>query len=124
MDLGSVMDYCLVKKGVTQEFPFDSSTLVFKVAGKIFAMINLQAWENNKKVISLKCDPLRAQELRDTYIGIQGAYHMNKKHWNGVDLSDTQIKPHLLCELIDHSYEMVYKGLSKKLKQDIDLDLI
>ena len=109
-DVESFRSYCLSKKGVSEDFPFDEETLVFKVMGKMFAVTGL---EHIPFQVSLKCDPERAIELRDEYPdAIMGAYHMSKKHWNSV--VPTAIPPQLVKELIDHSYELVVKGLTKK----------
>jgi predicted DNA-binding protein (MmcQ/YjbR family) len=109
MNLESFRTYCLQKKGVTEGFPFDEDTLVFKVMGKMFALTGL---ENIPLSANLKCDPERALELRETYEAVQPGYHMNKKYWNTVifdgTLSDVEIR-----ELVDHSYELVVKGLKK-----------
>jgi predicted DNA-binding protein (MmcQ/YjbR family) len=103
----------LHKKGVKEDFPFDEVTMTMKVMGKIFAFIPLDA---EYFQISLKCDPDCAIELRETYEEIEGAFHLNKKHWNSVNcegsLSDKFIK-----ELIDHSYDLVVKGLKKSEKE-------
>jgi len=115
MNIEEVRDYCLSKKGATEDFPFDEVSLVIKVGGKMFALISLDAEEKN---VALKCDPEYAIELREKYEGIRPAWHFNKKHWNNVflesDVSEKNIK-----ELIDHSYEMVLKGMSKKLRDEI-----
>ena len=73
--------YCLSKPEVTEAFPFDETTLVFKVCGKIFALTGL---ENIVFEVNLKCDPDRAVELREAHEGIRAGFHMNKKHWNTV----------------------------------------
>lgn len=113
MYIDNLRNYCLTKNGVTEAFPFDQSTLVFKVFGKMFALIDVDDF----KGINLKCDPERSIELREAYHAITGGYHMNKKHWNTVsfnlDVSDT-----LIFELIDHSYELVYFSLPKKLRDE------
>ena len=114
MDIESFREHCIVKKGVTEEFPFDNQTLVFKVMGKVFALADVDLFTS----VNLKCDPERAVELRERYDGIQPGYHMNKKHWNTV-LMDGTIPDVLTKELIDHSYERVVKGLSKKLKEEL-----
>lgn len=114
MDIESFREHCIVKKGVTEEFPFDSQTLVFKVMGKVFALADVDLFTS----VNLKCDPERAVELRERYDGIQPGYHMNKKHWNTV-LMDGTIPDVLTKELIDHSYERVVKGLPKKLKEEL-----
>ena len=113
MNVENFRDYCLAKKGVTEEFPFDEETLVYKVSGKMFALCGL---EHVPFQISLKCDPERALRLREEYDGkITGAYHMNKKHWNTV--LPESLPPALVRELIDHSYELVVNGLTKKQQQ-------
>ncbi len=114
MDIESFREHCIVKKGVTEEFPFDNQTLVFKVMGKVFALADVDLFTS----VNLKCDPERAVELRERYDGIQPGYHMNKKHWNTV-LMDGTIPDVLTKELIDHSYERVVKGLPKKLKEEL-----
>jgi len=108
MNIEEYRDYCLAKKGTTEEFPFDNKTLVFKVMGKLFALTDVE----NFTSINLKCDPERAIELREHHSGIQPGYHMNKKHWNTV-LADGSVDDRLMQELIDHSYDMVVKGLRK-----------
>ena len=115
MNIEEYREYCLAKKGVTEGFPFDEKTLVFKVMGKMFALCGV----NNFDFINLKCDPEKAIELREEYEGITGAFHMSKVHWNSCyiqsDLSDT-----LLYELIDHSYDLIVNKLTKKLKDELN----
>ena len=119
MDLQMYYEYCLSKKGVTEHFPFDEDTLVFKVGGKMFALSSLKLWENQNPSVNLKCNPETAQELRAQYDDIQPGYHMSKLHWNTIavnrDVSDKLIK-----ELIDDSYELIFKSLTKKLQEDIN----
>lgn len=114
MNIEELREYCLSKASTTEEFPFDETTLVFKVAGKIFVITSIDEFDG----VNLKCDPEKAIELREEYSGIEPGYHMNKKHWNTVrpntDVSDNKIK-----ELIDHSYEMVIKGLPKKVRMEL-----
>lgn len=105
--------YCSAKKGVTEEFPFDESTLVFKVVGKAFALSSLSEEEAR---VNLKCDPDRAIELREEYPDIIPGWHMNKKHWNTVYL-ERELPDKMIEELIDHSYEMVVKKMPKKLRE-------
>lgn len=111
MDIEELREYCMQKTGVEECFPFDNDTLVFKVAGKMFLLIGLQ----NPVAFNAKCDPERAAVLREEYEEITPGYHMSKVHWNTVNmrgrLTVTQIK-----DLIDHSYEMVYQKLPKKVK--------
>lgn len=112
MNIEEFRDYCLGKPGVTEEFPFDETTLVFKVSGKMFALTNLDGdWS-----LALKCNPDRAIELREKYPAIQPGYHMNKIHWNTV-MMDGSLPDTLLTELIDHSYQLVVEKLPAKLKQ-------
>ena len=110
MNIEQFRDYCLSKKGVTESFPFDENTLVFKVLDKMFALTGLNA-ENASA--NLKCDPDRALELREQYEAVQPGYHMNKKHWNTI-LLESDVGDDLLKELIDHSYELVVKKMRKK----------
>jgi predicted DNA-binding protein (MmcQ/YjbR family) len=116
MDIETIRGFCLSLSFVTEDFPFDQSTLVFKVGGKIFALTDV----DNGSFINLKCDPEKAIELREEYDGIKLGYHMNKKHWNSVyihsDVSDKQ-----LFELIMHSYELVYSSLPKKVRNEFTL---
>ena len=114
MNIEEYREYCSQKKGVTEEFPFGEETLVFKVMGKLFALTNVGDFAS----INLKCDPERALELRESYPGIVAGYHMNKKHWNTVS-TDGSVPYPLLVELIDHSYDLVVSGLTKKLKDEL-----
>lgn len=115
MDIESFRTYCLSKKGVTEEFPFDEVTLVFKVMGKMFALTGLSRIPFS---VNLKCDPDRAIELREYHVEVEPGYHMNKKHWNTVNFSGT-LTTNTLCELVDHSYDLVVQGLTKKMKQEL-----
>lgn len=118
MTITDFYDFCLAKRGVTEHFPFDEDTLVFKVGGKMFALSSLSEWEGGKPSMNLKCDPERALELRAEYDGISPGYHMSKVHWNTITVkSDVPAK--LLRELITHSYELVFSSLTKKLQAEI-----
>ncbi len=119
MNIEQLCEYCLKKNGVTEDFPFDEHTLVFKVLGKMFALVGLEKWENGDKSINLKCDPDYAEELRAQYDSINAGYHMSKKHWNTVSLNSAEISPQFLSELIDHSYDMVVKGMTKKMRESL-----
>lgn len=121
MNIEQVRNYCLNKKGVTEDFPFDEETLVFKVLGKLFALTSLKGWEEGTQSVNLKCDPEYAQELRAEYETIEPGFHMNKKHWNTVRIYKSELEPKLFFELIDHSYNMVVKGMSKKMKEQLGL---
>jgi predicted DNA-binding protein (MmcQ/YjbR family) len=114
MDIEFVRDYCLKKKAVTEELPFDEDSPVYKVAGKIFAIVNLVPPYS----INLKCEPEKAMELRERYEAVTPGYHMNKTHWNTVELNQN-IPPKLIKEWIDQSYELVVSGLP--IKQRIKL---
>ncbi|WP_411029935.1 MmcQ/YjbR family DNA-binding protein [Spongiimicrobium sp. 3-5] len=116
MNIEEFRNFCISKKGVTEEFPFDENTLVFKVMGKMFA---LTALERLPPQANLKCDPERAITLRETYDGnIIPGYHMSKVHWNTILLE--HLAPELIMELIDHSYELVISKFTKKLKAEYD----
>ncbi len=110
MNLEAFREYCLAKPGAEETTPFGPDNLVFKVGGKMFALAGL---DEVPARANLKCDPDRALELRDRYEEVQPGYHMSKKHWNTVDL-EGRIPERELEEMIDHSYELVVKSLSKK----------
>ena len=118
MNLENYYEYCLSKKGVTEHFPFDEDTLVFKVGGKMFALSSLTQWEKGEPSITLKCDPDRAQELRAEYSDIRPGFHMSKVHWNTITVNG-ELSTVMVKELIDHSYELVFKSLTKKLQTEI-----
>ena len=120
MNLETFYEYCLSKKGATEHFPFDEDTLVFKVGGKMFALSSLSQWEKGMPSINLKCDPERAEELRAEFNDIQPGYHMSKVHWNTIALNG-DVSDKMVRELIDHSYELVFKSLTKKLQSEINL---
>ena len=103
MDAETFREICLAKPGATEGTPFGEDTLVFKVEGKMFALISL---DSALPQVNLKCDPDRALELRDRYEQIRPGYHMNKKHWNTVIL-DHALSDRLIKEMIDHSYALV-----------------
>lgn len=111
MYIDEFRDYCLSKKEVSEDLPFDENTLVFKIAGKIFAITDIDKFES----INLKCDPEKAEDLRARYNAVQPGYHMNKKHWNTV-VNHSDVNDKLLKEMIDESYNLVIKGLPKKQK--------
>ena len=109
MDLGSFREYCLSKPGATEDTPFGKDVLVFKVGGKVFALAPL---DEVPAAANLKCDPDLALELRDRYEQVRPGYHMNKKHWNTVEI-DSGIPDAELRKMIDHSYELVLRTLPK-----------
>ena len=118
MNLETYYEYCLAKIGATEHFPFDEDTLVFKVGGKIFALSSLSQWEKGRPSMNLKCDPERAEELRAEYDDIRPGFHMSKKHWNTIAVN-AAVPDSLIKELIDHSYELVFKSLTKKMQSEI-----
>ncbi len=120
MNIEEFRNYCITKKGVTEELPFDNNTLVFKVMGKMFALSSLKGWEEGTESVNLKCDPDRALELRAEFQSINPGYHMNKKHWNTVQLHNGELSDAFTKELIDHSYESVISALTKKLKDELN----
>ena len=107
------------KEGVTENFPFDEDTLVFKVLGKMFILIPLRNWEQGKASISLKCDPDYAEELLVEYTSIRPSFHMNKKHWNTIYIHEGELQTIFIMELINHSYDMVVKSMSNKLREKL-----
>jgi predicted DNA-binding protein (MmcQ/YjbR family) len=104
MNIEILREYCISKKDATESFPFDDDTLVFKVAGKIFAMANLEG----DLEINLKCDPTYALELREKYAAVCPGYHMNKKHWNTI-LVDGSVPDKEILSWVDHSYNLVLR---------------
>lgn len=109
MNIEAIHAHCLAKKGSSDDFPFDETTLVVRCMGKIFGFISL---ESSPIRISLKCNPARAIELRETYPDIiVPGYHLNKQHWNTVSVE--MLPSSLVRELIDHSYELIAASLKK-----------
>lgn len=115
MNIEEFRQYCLAKKGVTEEFPFGEETLVFKVMGKMFALTSL----DGDFSINLKCDPELAIELREQYPAVLPGYHMNKTHWNTVVI-DGSVSNKLIYEWTDHSYQLVADHLPKKIKNKLN----
>jgi predicted DNA-binding protein (MmcQ/YjbR family) len=116
MNFEDFREYCLRKPFVTEGFPFDQSTLVFKVGGKIFLLTDIDSFVS----VNLKCDPENCIELRERYQGIIPGFHMNKKHWNTV-LLNSDVDQKLFLELIDDSYQLVFNSLSKKTRNELTL---
>ncbi|MEO8664475.1 MAG: MmcQ/YjbR family DNA-binding protein [Ignavibacteria bacterium] len=114
MDLTEFRKYCFAKKGVVEDFPFGEGTIVFKVGGKIFAITSFA----KPLSVNLKCDPEAAVELRERYEEVEPGYHMNKKHWNTVNF-EGRISQKELKQMTDHSYDLVLKGLSSKLRTEL-----
>ncbi len=116
MNVEVVRTYCLQKPYCTESMPFDEWTLVFKVGGKMFALLGLEG----NGTLNLKCDPEQAVELREHYPdAIFPGYHMNKKHWNTVLLENESLSYELIIEMIDRSYDLVFDKLPKRVKNKI-----
>ena len=116
MNIESFRDYCLSLKGTTDDMPFDESTLVFKVMGKMFALTNIDTFES----INLKCNPEKAIELREQYDGIVlPGYHMNKQHWNTI-IMDDNISDAILKSWLKDSYDLVAATLTIKMRNKLD----
>ena len=114
MTLAFLHDYCLSLPGVTEDTPFDPTTICFRVGGKIFAITDLENFE----YVNLKCDPERSAELRERYPGITPGYHMNKKLWNSVSVQGT-VPDALILELTELSYRLVRDSLPLKTRQSL-----
>jgi predicted DNA-binding protein (MmcQ/YjbR family) len=114
MNCEEFREYCLAKPGTTEDMPFGDNTLVYKVAGKIFALTDIDYFGS----INLKCDPEQALLLREMYEEVQPGYHMNKKHWNTIHLSG-RILDRQLKTWIDDSYRLVVEGLPRVQRQQI-----
>lgn len=114
MEISQILEYSQSKKGVEESFPFDKETLVFKVGGKIFMLISL---EKQPLTIAVKTDPEWSVELREHHPQIEGAYHMNKTHWNSVILEG--LKEDLIKKLINHSYDLIVKSLTKIKRENL-----
>ena len=121
MNIDEFREYCLAKPETTEEFPFDNSTLAFKVMGKMFALTSLSSWEKGDHSINLKCDPHKAEVLREQYPDdVFPGYHMNKKHWNTVNIDQSALSEKYIRYLINHSYELVVSKLPKARKDFIN----
>lgn len=120
MQIDQFREFCLSKKGVTEHFPFDEVTLVFKVMNKMFALAGLERWERGEFDINLKCNPEKAIELREEFEGVNPGFHMSKKHWNTVTLNTSDVSDALAIELINHSYDLVVSGLTKKVQKELE----
>lgn len=115
MNIEEFREYCLSKKYVTECFPFDNVTLVFKVANKMFALSGL---EHHPSTVNLKCDPEKAIQLRDQYSDIIEGFHMSKIHWNTITI-EGGLTNQFIKDLIDHSYDLVVKGMTKKQQKEL-----
>ena len=118
MNIEDIRTYCLSKPPVTESFPFDNETLVFKVGSKMFALLSL---ESVPLRINLKCNPEKAEKLREEFSQISPGYHMNKKHWNTIVI-DGMLSPDFIKEQIDHSYTLVINSLTKKERLELGIN--
>jgi predicted DNA-binding protein (MmcQ/YjbR family) len=118
MNIQQLYEFCLSKKGVTEHFPFDKDTLVFKVGGKMFCLTSLIEWERENPSVNLKCSPEKSEELRALYDSINPGFHMSKTHWNTVGIN-REVPDKMICELISLSYSLVFESLTKKMQKEI-----
>lgn len=118
MNIQQLYEFCQSKKGVTEHFPFDEDTLVFKVGGKMFCLTSLKQWELQEPSLNLKCDPELAIELRAMFEAIEPGYHMSKLHWNTVNFN-SDVNDVMMCKLINDSYDLIFKSLTKKIQLEI-----
>lgn len=116
MGFEDVLKYCVLKLGAFEDFPFGPEPSVIKVSNKMFALISTS---NNKVNLSLKCDPIIALTLREQYNGVTAGYHLNKKHWNTI-ICDEKILEDEVKWMIDHSYNLVFKALTKVEKNKLN----
>jgi len=116
MHLEDILAFCLQLKGTTEHFPFDNRTLVFKVMGKMYALIDVESPDS----INLKCDPELAIELRERYSSVQPGFHMNKKHWNTV-LLNNELSSKEIEQMIVNSYDLIVSSLPKKLQHELSI---
>jgi predicted DNA-binding protein (MmcQ/YjbR family) len=116
MNFETIQAYLLSKKGTTEERPFGPDALVYKVMGKMFALI---AEGSDPLRISLKCDPDEALALRDMYSAVAPGYHLNKRHWNTVIVNGT-IPDDEFWRMIDQAYDLVVQGLTRKARAELE----
>ena len=114
MNIEDIRNYCLAKPGVTEDMPFGEDTLVFRVGEKLFLLTSLSQGDR----FNVKCEPERAIELREQHTEVQPGYHMNKKHWNTVH-TNGNLSRRQICDMIDHSYDLVLKSLPKNIREQI-----
>ena len=116
MHRDDVIRFCLGRPGAQESYPFGDGVAVFKVGGRMFALVDLG---DGPGVVNLKCDPARALELRDAYAGIRPGYHQDKRHWNSVDL-DGSVEDDLVRELVEDSYDLVVARLPRAVRAGLD----
>jgi predicted DNA-binding protein (MmcQ/YjbR family) len=113
-----VLDACSRLPGAVEDYPFGDGVAVFKVGGKMFALVALTGEPGS---VSLKCDPDHALELRSLHAAVRPCYHLNKRHWNTVELDDT-VADAEVEEMLDHSYELVVRGLPRKVRDRLQAE--
>ena len=116
MDANELRDWCLAQNGAIEDFPFGPRTSVFKVAGKMFALSQL---DGEPLQVSVKCEPELAVELRETYDAIGPGYHLNKRHWNTITL-DGSLEDRFVRDLVEDSYDLVVSALPKRTQAELD----
>lgn len=119
MNLKETIEYCLSKKSAFEDYPFGPEPIVIKVCSKMFAIISEK---DNRVSISLKCDPMLAQNLRQQYESVKPGYHLNKEHWNTVVVNDS-IPVSEVKWMIDHSYQLIIKSLTKKERETLTTNI-
>jgi len=110
-----VLEVCSGLSASVEDYPFGDEVAVFKVGGKMFALVSLEGAEG---FVNLKCDPDLAVELRDRHAAVRPGYHANKRHWNTVDLDGT-VDAEDITEMIEHSYTLVVDALPKRVQDDL-----
>ena len=115
MNIEDLRNFCLSLKGTEEGFPFDESTIVFKVKGKLYCLTNIDKFS----LVNVKCDPEKAIELREQYDDVVPGYHMNKKHWNSLKMEGS-LSPDFIKESIKHSYELIVAALPKKIRSELN----
>ncbi len=114
MNIEELRDYCLQKVGVTEALPFGDDTLVFKIGEKLFLLTSIKSANS----FNVKCDPELAIELRERYAEVKPGFHMNKRHWNTVSIGGSLTRKQIY-QMIDHSYDLVFNALPKKIQEQI-----
>jgi predicted DNA-binding protein (MmcQ/YjbR family) len=112
-----LQSWCLGRRGASEEFPFGEQPSVFKIAGKMFAISNL---DSRPLQVSLKCEPELAEQLRATYPAIKPGYHLNKRHWNTVTL-DGSLADEMVREMLEDSYDLVVAGLPRQVRESLEV---
>lgn len=115
MNIEELRDYCMSLSNVSESMPFGDDSLVFKIGGKMFLLTTLEGDFR----INVKCDPEYAVQLREKYSDVRPGYHMNKKHWNTIEINGS-IGDSLILEWINHSYNLVLKSLPRKIREEIE----